>query len=111
MQVRTAIGSWPATECSPMVSREENPLGERQAHQSAEEREEELRKLRRLQMMVGMVLSVLRQDANLTQQQAQAMVDNCRTAALAMFPGKELAFDMIYKPRLARVMKERFRAL
>jgi hypothetical protein len=77
--------------------------------QSAEEQEEELRKLRRLQIMVGMVLSVLRQDTNLTQPQAREMADNCRTAALAMFPGKELAFDMIYKPRLERAMKERFR--
>jgi hypothetical protein len=93
-----------------MVPHKENPLGKHQPHQSAEEQEEELRKLRRLQMMVGMVLSVLRQDANLTRQQAREMVDNCRNAALAMFPGKELAFDLIYKPRLERVMQERFRA-
>jgi hypothetical protein len=26
-----------------------------------------------------------------------------------MFPGKELAFDILYKPRLQRLMKERFR--
>jgi hypothetical protein len=28
---------------------------------------------------------------------------------LAMFPDKELAFDLIYKPRLQRIMNERFR--
>jgi len=36
------------------------------------------------------------------------MIEDCRNAALAMFPGKELAFDLIYKPRLERVMEERF---
>jgi hypothetical protein len=36
------------------------------------------------------------------------MISNCKSAALAMFPGKELAFDLIYKPRLQRVIDERF---
>jgi hypothetical protein len=26
-----------------------------------------------------------------------------------MFPDKELAFDLLYKPRLQRLMRERFR--
>ncbi len=60
--------------------------------------------------MVGMVQSVLSQDPELTPQQASAMIANCRDAALAMFPGKELAFDLIYKPRLERVARERFRS-
>jgi hypothetical protein len=30
-------------------------------------------------------------------------------AALAMFPDKELAYDLIYKPRLQRILRERFR--
>src|SRR5262249_40233608 len=76
--------------------------------QTTIEKEEEGRKLRRLQVMVGMVLSVLSQDANLTKDEAREMAANCRTAALAMFPGKELAFDLIYRPRLERVMEERF---
>ena len=60
-------------------------------------------------MLVGMVLSVLRQDAGLTPQQAREMVTNCRNAALAMFPDKEFAYDILYKPRLQRLMTERFR--
>ena len=35
--------------------------------------------------------------------------DRAKRAALAMFPDKELAFDLIYKPRLQRLMRERFR--
>jgi hypothetical protein len=71
--------------------------------------EEEPRRLRRLQIIVAMVASVLSQDPDLTLEQAAAMIGDCRNAALAMFPGKELAFDLMYKPRLERVVKERFR--
>lgn len=76
--------------------------------EAKEEKEEERRKLRRLQIMVGMVQSVLSQDPGLTPPGAFTMIANCRNAALAMFPGKELAFDLIYRPRLERVVKERF---
>src|SRR5262245_9369588 len=91
-----------------MDSHHPHPQNELPPCQTPMEKEEEGRKLRRLQIMVGMVLSVLSQDANLTEAEAQEMAANCRTAALAMFPGKELAFDLIYKPRLERVMQERF---
>ena len=58
--------------------------------------------------MMDTVLSVLRQDPELTLEEAADIVANCRNAALAMFPDKELAFDLIYKPRLERVVEERF---
>ena len=58
--------------------------------------------------MMDMVLSVLRQDPDLTLEEATDIVAKCRNAALAMFPDKELAFDLIYKPRLERVVEERF---
>jgi RNase H-fold protein (predicted Holliday junction resolvase) len=74
-----------------------------------EEQIEELRRIRRLQMMMNMVMSVISQDEDLTVEEASEMVANARSAALAMFPGKELAYDLIYKPRLQRLMKERFR--
>lgn len=74
------------------------------------EEEAERRRLRRLQIMVGMVISVLSQDPDLTLAQANRMVVDCRKSALAMFPGKELAFDLIYRPRLERVLKERFKS-
>ena len=77
--------------------------------QSPEELQEEQRKLRRLQIMVNMVTSVISQDLTMTVDEASEMVADTRRAALAMFPGKELAFDLIYKPRLQRLMRERFR--
>jgi hypothetical protein len=76
--------------------------------QSSQELLEENRKLRRLQLMMNMVLSVLSQDPNLTVEQASTMVADARRAALAMFPDKELAFNLLWKPRLQRVMTERF---
>ena len=42
-------------------------------------------------------------------EQAAEMVADSRRAALAMFPDKALAYDLIYKPRLQRIMRERFR--
>ncbi len=70
---------------------------------------EEARRIRRLQIMMSMVTSVLSQDPNMTLEEASKMAADARRAALAMFPGKELAYDLIYRPRLQRIMNERFR--
>jgi hypothetical protein len=70
---------------------------------------EETRKIRRLQVMMNMVMSVISQDVNMTVEEASELVADARRAALAMFPDKELAYDLIYKPRLQRLMNERFR--
>jgi hypothetical protein len=54
-------------------------------------------------------MSVIGQDPNLTLEEASELAAGARRAALAMFPGKQLAFDILYKPRLQRLMNERFR--
>ncbi len=77
--------------------------------QSPEELQEEGRKIRRLQIMVNMVMQVIAQDSSLTVEEASEMVADTRKAALLMFPDKELAFDLIYWPRLQRLMRERYR--
>ena len=79
------------------------------ARQTPAELEEEDRKLRRLRIMMSMVMSVLCQDEDLTIEEASELAAGAKRAALAMFPDKELAYDLIYKPRLQRVMQERFR--
>lgn len=76
---------------------------------SKAELDEEARKIRRLQIMISMVMSVISQDPNLTVEEASELVANARRAALNMFPDKELAFDLIYRPRLQRLMNERYR--
>jgi hypothetical protein len=85
-----------------------HPNDARPSAEAAEELEE-ARKLRRLQWMIGMVLSAIYQDPNLTVEQASELVANAKNAALGMFPGKELAFEILYKPRLQRAMRDRFR--
>jgi hypothetical protein len=78
---------------------------------SAEDRAEEQRLIRRLQMMMNMVMQVIAQDASLTVDDASQMIADSRKAALAMFPGKELAYDLIWRPRFQRLMRERFRIM
>lgn len=82
------------------------PLAEQEARQ---ELEEEAKKIRRLQLMISMVMSVIGQDPNLTLVEASELAAGAKRAALAMFPDKELAFDLLYKPRLQRLIRERFR--
>src|SRR3984957_7148615 len=81
----------------------------RQAAQSPEELKEESRKIRRLQMVVNMVTQVIAQDPKLSVEQASEMVADTRRLALSMFPDKELAFNLIFWPRLQRLMRERYR--
>jgi hypothetical protein len=77
--------------------------------QTPEEKAEEARRIRRLQLMMNMVMQVIQQDRGLPVEQASAMVADARRAALAMFPDKALAFDLIFWPRLQRIMRERYR--
>jgi hypothetical protein len=76
---------------------------------SVSETQEEARKIRRLQLMISMVMSVISQDPNLTVEEAAELVAGAKRAALAMFPDKEFTYDILYKPRLQRLMNERFR--
>ncbi len=73
------------------------------------ELEDEARRIRRLQVMMSMVSSVISQDPSLTVEEASELAAGAKRAALAMFPNKELAYDLLYKPRLQRLMRERFR--
>jgi hypothetical protein len=77
--------------------------------QSQAELQQEASNIRRLQVMITMVMSVISQDPNMTIEEASELVAGTKRAALAMFPDKELAYDIIYKPRLQRLMRERFR--
>jgi len=77
--------------------------------QTAAECAEEARLIRRMQWMIQMVMQVISQDPSLTVEEASQMVADTRKAALAMFPDKALAFDMIFWPRLQRLMRERYR--
>lgn len=74
-----------------------------------EEIQEESKKVRRLQFLVNLVMSVISQSQDMPVEEAAEMVAATKRAALAMFPDKELAFDLIYKPRLQRLLHEKYR--
>jgi hypothetical protein len=61
--------------------------------------------------MMNMVMQVIAQDSSLTVDDAAQMIADSRRAALVMFPGKELAYDLIWRPRFQRLMRERFRIM
>ena len=71
----------------------------------------EARLIRRLQLMMNLVLQTIAQDPSLSIDDASQMIADARSAALAMFPGKELAYDLIWRPRFQRLMRERFRIM
>ena len=88
-----------------------NPSEREVAQPTPEELAEEQKLIRRMQMMMNMVMQVIAQDATLTVDEASQMIADSRKAALAMFPGKELAYDLIWRPRFQRLMRERFRMM
>lgn len=90
---------------------EMSPNTESEIIMSADERAQEQKLIRRMQLMMSLVMQTIAQDSSLTIDEASQMIADTRKAALAMFPGKELAYDLIWKPRFQRLMRERFRIM
>lgn len=84
-------------------------LADLRPEQSRQELEEERRKIRRFQLMMDMVVAVIAQQPRLTVDEAAELVAETERVAQKMFPEKALAYRIIYKPRLQRVMRERYR--
>ena len=66
--------------------------------------------IRRLRFLVNLTFATIAQDDSLTLEQAWEHVLALKGAAVAMFPGKEETFDLIYLPRFSRLLAERFGA-
>ncbi len=73
-----------------------------------EEIDEESRRVRRLRIVVHLALSTIA-DGELTIEEAAGMVAATRNFALDLFPGKENAFDVIYRPQFQRLIHEVYR--
>ena len=95
----------PTAESVPAMSPAER------ARLEAEEKLQEQKLIRRLQFMMNLVMQTIAQDGSLTIDEASQMIADARKAALAMFPGKDLAYDLIWRPRFQRLMRERFRIM
>jgi hypothetical protein len=68
---------------------------------------QENKKLRYLQLMVDLTVQILAQSEGLTFLEGLEHINKVRNFALELFPQKGPAFDLIYRPRLIRVMQER----
>jgi hypothetical protein len=68
---------------------------------------EENRRLRYLRFLVDLALMEIRA-GRFTKPQAEKIVDNIRSQALKLFPGKELAFELLYRPRFRRAITDTF---
>lgn len=71
------------------------------------ELKEENRKLRHLRFMIDLTIQLLYQKYDLTFLEGLNYINAARDYAVFLFPGKEATFDLIYNPRLLRVLRER----
>jgi hypothetical protein len=68
---------------------------------------DEERRLQRLRLLVDLSTAVIRTHP-LSRGEAEQVVEHLRTKVLSMFPGKGGTFDLIYRPRLRRLIESRF---
>jgi hypothetical protein len=70
--------------------------------------DDESRRIRRLRILVQLTLESIAA-GDLTPEEASGMIAATRRVALEMFPGKERAFDLLYRPKFQRVMHAIYR--
>jgi hypothetical protein len=73
-----------------------------------EQIDEESRLIRRLRILVRLTMDTIA-TGDLSAEEAAGMIAATRRAALDMFPGKERAFDLIYRPQFQRMMNAVYR--
>ncbi len=71
---------------------------------------EENRKVRRLQFVVDLVINVLWQ-TDMPIAEASELIAETRRFALQLFPDKGPTYDLIYAPRLKRILAEKYRLM
>jgi hypothetical protein len=72
-----------------------------------EEARQENRRVRYLRYLVDFsILSI--QEEDLSFEEAMQVVEDVRRAACGLFPGKEEVFDLIYRPRFNRAIRQKF---
>jgi hypothetical protein len=70
--------------------------------------EHENKMIRRLRFLVELTFATIAQDDDMTLERRWERVLALKGAAVAMFPGREEAFDLVYLPRFPRLLAERF---
>jgi len=70
--------------------------------------DDESRRMRRLRILVYLALDTIA-SGSLSAEEAAGMAAATRKLALDMFPGKERAFDLLYRPKFQQVMHAVYR--
>lgn len=70
--------------------------------------QEESRRTRRLQIVISLVMNIISQ-GNMPLDEASQLVAATKRVALSLFPDKESTYDILYKPRLQRLLIEKYR--
>jgi hypothetical protein len=73
-----------------------------------EEIDEESRRVRRLRIIVHLALDTIA-TCSLSPEEAAEVTAATRRFALELFPGKEAAYDLLYRPKFQRLMNEVYR--
>ena len=69
---------------------------------------DEQQRLRQLRLLVDVTAQVLAEDEHLILCEALRLIDAARTASLRLFPERSGTFDLVVRPRLERIVFERF---
>ena len=69
--------------------------------------QEETRKMRFLRFLVDLSIATIQQ-SDLSPEEGLKIVEDVKRAACNLFPGKEETFELIYRPRFQRVIREKF---
>jgi len=69
---------------------------------------EEQHRIRRLRLLVDVTAQILADDDTLQLCEALRLVDAARQAALRLFPDKQDTFEIVIRPRLERIVMDRF---
>jgi hypothetical protein len=99
---------WPPSSPPIIIGMDPGKTEQSTGHPTAQEIDEESRRVRRLRIVVQLALEIISQ-GDLPAEEAANLVSATRRVALEMFPGKEEAFDLIYRPKFARLMQEIYR--
>jgi len=74
----------------------------------ADDLADEERRLRQLRLVVDITAQILAEDRHLTLCEALRLIEAARTTAGRLFPGRQDTFDLVVRPRLERIVLERF---
>jgi len=69
---------------------------------------DEQKRLRRLRLIVDLTASVISQEPSLTPEKGADLIARAEQAVEGLFPGSHAQFELLVRPKLQRVLDERF---